>query len=175
MREINKTNWWHFIITDEQAEKIKAKDSSAICKFYSDNADLLKKLVGKALDRAILYGSKPYKGGYYFADYFNQVICDLPLYNYTSGYALVCCIFKSVRYMKYGGYIHSPSQVETYALFSDIKDINDDRTTEDFLVGDRDIYDTINKYYGFERYFQNFAEAVFPTSIKLQQMFLDKV
>lgn len=79
---------WHWAITPEQIEKIKANNRDTINQVYFDNLDKFKRIARK-------YCFK-YRKWWAFGDMLNQIYLDLPSYKYTSAKTFYRSIRKSV-------------------------------------------------------------------------------
>ena len=78
---------WHWIITPEQIEKIKANDRDTINKVYFDNYDKFKRI---AFNKCLKWHCLQF-----IDDCIQQVYLDLPKYNFTDGRRLFNSICKS--------------------------------------------------------------------------------
>ena len=67
---------WHWKITPEQIEKLKAKDIETLNKVYFDNLEKFKR-IGKAL----CFKARDFS---YYEDFINQIYIDLPFYNFEN-------------------------------------------------------------------------------------------
>ncbi|MBD5131080.1 MAG: hypothetical protein HDT28_00560 [Clostridiales bacterium] len=79
---------WHWAITPEQIEKIKANDRDTINQVYFDNLDKFKRIARK-------YCFK-YRKWWAFGDMVNQIYLDLPYYKYMTAKTFYRCIRNSI-------------------------------------------------------------------------------
>lgn len=71
---------WHWKITPEQIEKIKARDIDTINKVYFDNLKQFRRMAYKYCGKNKLYS--------FYRDCVQQIYCDLPSYRFDSSFEL---------------------------------------------------------------------------------------
>ena len=81
---------WHWKITPEQIEKLKAKDIETLNKVYFDNLELFKKV-------GLKFCYKAHRNYDFYGDFLNQVYVDLPFYNFKNTFSFYFCLRKSFK------------------------------------------------------------------------------
>lgn len=93
-------NWRGWIITKEQAEKIKKLDINAMTEFYINNSLRIEKMAWRFCKRKWFANLARYT----IADCMQQVFADLPLYRYSSGLVISYDVTSSFEGSICGGY-----------------------------------------------------------------------
>lgn len=100
-REGKENRFGRFVFEDEQTERVKAGDNSAVWEFIEDNRKFLTAWARKFIRARLGYMGK----GFYEVDEFiNQIYVDFPLYRVNNEKALFCEIFGSFLGISCGGY-----------------------------------------------------------------------
>lgn len=81
---------WHWKITPDQIERLKAKDIGTLNKVYFDNLETFKRI-------GLSFCRKAHRDFYYYDDFLNQVYVDLPSYNFKDTFSFYYCLIKSFK------------------------------------------------------------------------------
>lgn len=113
---------WHWNISPEEVQKIKAVDRETIDRVYFSNLEKFKGIVGKYCYHII-------RDPYYINDCLQQIYVDLDKFDYTNNrtfyYSLINCFRRARR--------HSTLEI---SLFTPVKGKDNDRELADFLGKD---------------------------------------
>lgn len=177
-------NWWKFIITDEQALEIQAKNIEAINKFFADNEKLLRNIVRRYFSQAILYKITRYnyvrlldaQRYYELDDMLHQIYVDLLDYKFKDSKELYYCITRSCVYMITGGYKSYCAYRRCISLDKPIGKEDGDGVIADLIASNRSIEDeleiTPTMLRAFEMTLDKVAKVVYPNSKRRRKAFI---